>query len=287
MTESDADYERTKPDFGRLPWQAPAIQVDVLEAIANMGGPAVHWRGGRILYVTGFELDSNDWFEWLPPSGAGNGLIQQWEGNGIWQPMRGSGCLRIVSNDVEDPATGAFRTTAVKTIPAKWGGNLTLYMGIAPGEDSEVTYIDLSYTNLGEIRTGGVAIDWVNGTFERRRTLGWAAWSLNHTAMNVLPVGEPRATTTQPLRWLIVRFLIETGWDGFRGGWINDLYYTAYPELVPTGAMPGADFENLTIEISHEDASGSLRELFVDDVILSQDEPVPDEPIAVTPPAGP
>ena len=279
MTESDADYQRTKPDFGRDPSQAPAIGEDVIEGVANMGGPQVHWRGGRILYITGFECSINDWVPWLPPMGVGNGLVERFTGNGIQQPMRGSACMHIRSQSVVDPADAIFKTHAINLLPAKWSGRLALAMAIAPGEDSDSTFIDLAWDSNGVTREAGVAFDWPNKDFYYRDTGGWAALWNNYTKIDDIPAGEWRAQAGVSLRWGIVRFLIESDLSEYLGAWINSKFYDLAGVAVPTGVYPITAFERLTIQIIHAGADSTMHDLYIDDCILSQDEPLPDETV--------
>lgn len=277
---TDSDYQRSEPDFEVFPTQEPALMYDVGELAARIGAPYVSWRSGKVLYISGFECNRNDWTLYLPPLGAGNGDIVHFTGESVSggkQCCRGMGTLQMIANDVLDPATNTYRTSAIKLLPAMWSGNLCLQVTLGADENVEYAIIHFGYDSNGITRNAGVGLDFTTKSIYWMDTDAWGVPWANFTFLGNW-FGEWRSQPGVSTRWGVLRLMISSDLTEYLGLWVNREFYDGIVgQTIPTGVYPVTAFERLSVNINVMTTAADDAEMFVDDVVVTQDEYEPEE----------
>ncbi len=148
MSESDADFITTKPGFGRISEQFPAIGEDPLELGASLGMGRTWRRTGRVVYASGFEIAATDWWADPPPGGPVRRTTKF--------AHRGKACLEMIPPASNVASGFARRGPYIPT--TRTGIELSLWPSLG-----STSFRAVMYFHDGTDRyTASVLIDFVN-----------------------------------------------------------------------------------------------------------------------------
>jgi len=248
--------------------------IDTGEICARIGSPYVYLRGGRAIYLTGFECDVNDWNASIS-AGAVNPLsrfVGDSEISGL-RPLRGSACAKIAASIVAD-GDGNKWAQANKLLPAIWSGNLGLEVSIAPDANAQRFYLELHSDDGGITRAAGICIDFVNKKLYYRSGTATVALT-SFTEFADQPGGDWLPVAGQSLRWGHIKLLVDSGLTEYLDFILNGRSFA--DEIggvaITTGAFPATSFDRLLIQVGVLDNDGSAGCVYFDDLVFTQDEP--------------
>ena len=121
MTESDADFVRTKPGYGRIDDQFGGMQSDVIESMATIGAGRVWRRTGRVVYATGWEMSDVDWWG----DGPGDDGI---EARTELYAHRGAACLELSPSTEFNPSWARVSRRAPYIPATRTGMEMSVWM---------------------------------------------------------------------------------------------------------------------------------------------------------------
>ena len=244
---------------------AGALDMSV-EAMASLGSPNTYRQRGKVLYLTGFEIDRNDWAYWSSDAFLGmGGSIDVWEGDGVAageQPFRGSKCLRIHADAVA--AAGEAWTSAIKLLPAMWAENMGVELELAFGENAQDFRMELGWDSAGKTRRAAILVDPINKNLSYLSSVGPDVWTEFGTFF-----GEWRSQAAASLRWANCKLVVSDNQDEYMAFYINNEFYPLAGIQVPTGTYPITAFERLAINLRVTDNDLTEGIAYVDDVILT------------------
>jgi hypothetical protein len=269
---------RGYPDWQVQTGQSAYVEFDAGELAARLGSVNTFRRSGRVLYATGFEgLVTgivNDWSFFVPAGSSGYIAPFIGEGSsGKKQPYHGATSLAIVPTDVAD-ADGVMRTNAIKLLPALWSGRLGVEMEVAAHENSQGFMLDISWDDSTTIRTAGI---WVNFLTDRilyrSSSSGYGAGSF--TDLAALPGGQWESQAGVSLRWGNLKLIVASDLTQYHNLLLNNRNFATEIRglAVPTAVPVVTAFERISIQVNAIDDDGTNGPLYIDDVIVTNDEP--------------
>lgn len=247
---------------------------DLGELAVRQGSPVVHWRSGNVIYLTGFECDTNDWYPLFPWGGGGE--LEHFTGENIsngLQPLRGSACLRFPTATLSY-GDGLYRSHAIKTLPARWYGDLGVEASMAIDVNVKGVVIDLVYDDGDTDHAAGIYIDPVNKKLLYRSTATGFTIG-NFTEFADQPGDSWLTPANSNLRWLVFKMTVDSDFGEYGGLRINmhDFQADLDGKTIPSTASAAGTFERLKVQITVINTNNTQTHIYVDDVIITQDEP--------------
>ena len=265
---------RGHPDWWIQTGQFSFADIDTAELAVRIGSPITLHRSGRVIYLTGFEIDVNDWTFFS--GGVGAEAMEWWGGDGgeaAKQPLRGSGAMKLTISD-DDDDNGFYVNQAIKVLPAVWSGKLGIEMTFAIDDNVERIVLELSYDDGDTVVTGAIMIDAANSK------LLYFDGDTEEDIADYTEFADMPGNTLQPpelvsLRWCNVKMILSSDLGEFTNFIFNGRSFA--DELAGVETLSASSsvtaFERLKIGIHAFGDDNSQGVLYVDDVILTQDEP--------------
>lgn len=259
-------WETTKPDWGREADQFAGVIDDPIEAMATIGAPAVR-RTGRIMWVSGFELDLHEMIQYDPSASLDSAIAQY--GSALAGVPRGSYALSVTP-----PTLTPFWATANKHLAKIWSGNLGLEITVGAHVNATAAIFGFDLWADGAHKIAQIRIDLVDQDLEYMSSFGATPNDRNWTKFDDQPGGDMRTLNpgTTALKCANCKLVVSSDLSEYLRFYFNDRdYWDLSGNAIPTKSEAG--FEILLAGFQAEDSDGTQGYVIYDDCIVTQDEP--------------
>lgn len=224
--------------------------IDTAELAARLGSPDYHFRSGRVIYLTGFEIDINDA---LGLELGTDGIVEVTEDNVLF----GSRSLKITPRS-NSPFYSYYHHPLAKIKSGRWGVEAL----IAPSENCELTTIGFALREGAEQWAGQIRLNWEAGELQYR--------DHNNAVQKIADLADNRDTTY--LYPVVVKLIVDWSTYTYETVYVNDASYDLASEpIYKTTPAAGADY--MQVQLFALDDDGTQGWAVFDNLIVTTDEP--------------
>lgn len=258
---------------GHEDWQIPTAQfphvsVDTIEGAARMGSPGQKHRAGKILYLTGFECGVEEFVGYDPTAGL-DGNLEEYENDG-YAGLNIPAFSGKKMAKVTPPSGDPFYFTVKKEIPRIWSGNLGVEGLFGCSADITHFTMGLLLWTSTDYYAAMLGIDCVNAKL-LYRSLVSGTFAQTYTEIDDLPGGDPRLVTN-PIP-IFIKLVIKGDYSEYVKCWVNEEKFDLSGNAIPSATPGASQYPHTLIEFQAVDEDGTQGVLYVDDIVLTVDEP--------------
>ena len=224
--------------------------LDTAELAVRLGSPSIHFRSGRVTYLTGFEIDIND------ALGLGIGA------DGVVETQTDDVIFGSKSLKITPPTLTPFYSYYHHPLPKIKAGRWGVEISAAPSLNCELQTIGFALREGATAYAGQIRLNWEAGELQYR--------DRNNNVQKIADLPDNRDVTY--LYSVVVKLIVD--WDDFvyKIVYLNDVSYSLNDEpLYKTTPAVGPDY--MQVQLFVLDSDGTQGWGVFDNLIITTDEP--------------